>query len=103
MTLCRAAVLAGLLALPASAQDYVATSGPLDDDAFYRLVACGAAPGGACAKPFLRWPVSRPVTVGFDRIDRAYLGGRQKRARSRTCPRALSPRALSPRALSRCG
>ncbi len=82
MTLRRAAVLAGLLALPASAQDYVATSGPLDDDAFYRLVACGAAPGGACAKPFLRWPVSRPVTVGFDRIDRAYLGGRQKRARA---------------------
>lgn len=52
-----AALLAWLvLVLPAAAQDYVVTHGRLTDEDFYRLVACGAAPGGDCTMPFVRWP-----------------------------------------------
>lgn len=52
-------ILALALALPASAQEYVAVRGPLADDDFYRVVACAAKPGAPCRKPFLRWPLSR--------------------------------------------
>lgn len=71
-----------LTALPAEAQDFVETSGPLDDASFYRLVACAAPPGGACAKPILHWPTERPLRVSIASIDRAFLGGKQKRARA---------------------
>lgn len=56
-----------LLALPAAAQEYVEVPGRLDDAAFYRAVACAAPPGGACRKPFLRWPEARrgDLTVGL--------------------------------------
>lgn len=54
----RAAALI-LAAWPAVAQEYVEAPAPLDDDAFYRAVACAAAPGGPCRKPFLRWPAAR--------------------------------------------
>ncbi len=56
-----------LLALPAAAQEFVEAPGPLDDGAFYRAVACAAPPGGACRKPFLRWPEARRggLTVGL--------------------------------------
>ncbi|SDY77135.1 Protein of unknown function [Jannaschia faecimaris] len=48
---------AALLLLPGAtfAQEFVAVPGPLGDDAFYRAVACAAAPGEACRKPFLHW------------------------------------------------
>lgn len=41
--------------------------GRLSDDAFYRAVACGASPGDACTKPFLRWPTDtrEDLTVGL--------------------------------------
>ncbi|SDN47445.1 Protein of unknown function [Lutimaribacter pacificus] len=78
----RAAGILGLLALPAQAGEYVATTGLLTDDDFYRLVACGAAPGGACTKPLIRWDTLSPLRVAIARIDRAYLGGRQMRARA---------------------
>jgi hypothetical protein len=67
---------------PAMAEDFVATSGQLSDDAFYRLVACAAPPDAPCAKPLLRWPVTRPLRVQLAQIDRAFLGGKQNRARA---------------------
>ena len=58
-------VLAGSRA--AAAQEYVVADGPLSDGDFYRAVACAAPPGGACVKPFLRWPEARrkPLRVGL--------------------------------------
>lgn len=73
---------ASCIATCAQAQDYVETSGLLDDDAFYRLVACGALPGQDCAKPMLRWQENRPIRVHLSRIDRAFLGGKKKRAQA---------------------
>ena len=54
------ALLAALL-LPGTvcAQEFVTAPRPLDDTAFYRAVACAAAPGEPCRKPFLRWPAER--------------------------------------------
>ena len=74
--------IASSLAASGQADDFITTHGPLDDEAFYRLVACGAAPGGACTKPMMRWPTARPLRVAILRIDRAYLGGKQARARA---------------------
>lgn len=62
-----AAALALLLAaLPAAAaeDDFVVTEGLLSDEDFYRLVACGAAPGKPCAMPFLRWPRAQARALG---------------------------------------
>jgi hypothetical protein len=67
---------------PAWAEDFIETTGPLSDDAFYRLVACAAAPGQPCEKPLLHWPTERPLRVQITRVDKAFLGGRQKRARA---------------------
>ncbi len=43
----------------ATAQEFVDVSGPLSDEAFYRAVACAAAPGAPCRKPYLRWPAEK--------------------------------------------
>ncbi len=55
----RLAVSLCLLATALSAEvpvsDGVAADGPLPDEAFFRLVTCGAPPGGPCRKPILRW------------------------------------------------
>ncbi|WGW03481.1 DUF2927 domain-containing protein [Tropicibacter oceani] len=76
----------GLLLVPASlaAQevDFVETTGPLSDRDFYRLVACAAPPGADCAKPMRRWVIDRPLRVSITRSDRAFLGGKQARARA---------------------
>lgn len=61
-----------VVAAGARAQDYVVTSGKLTDDEFYRLVACGAPPGGTCALPFVRWMPGRRVSVGLDRLPPGY-------------------------------
>jgi len=50
-----APLLLCLWATTAAAQDYITVEGALDDDAFYRLVACGAPPDGVCADPMVRW------------------------------------------------
>lgn len=72
-----------LLAAPVvAAEDYIETSGPLSDEAFYRLVACAAPPGEPCQKPMLHWPTTAPLKVTIAYIDPAFLGGRQKRARA---------------------
>lgn len=64
-------VLALGLALPVAAQDGVASSGRLSDDQFYRLITCGAAPGGKCDIPFVRWNKQR-VSVALRPADKGY-------------------------------
>ena len=71
-----------LAAPPAHAEDFVETRGLLDDETFYRIVSCAAPPGGACTKPVLHWSTERPVRVRLASMDRAFLGGKQKRARA---------------------
>lgn len=79
--LSRALVLIlALAAAGARADGAVAVAGPLSDDEFYRLVSCGAPPGGACAAPELRWTVDRPIRVSLRRIDPGFLGRRKFRA-----------------------
>ncbi|GGL76013.1 DUF2927 domain-containing protein [Wenxinia marina] len=72
----RATLAAALVALaaPAAAQDYIVTQGRLTDEEFYRLVACGAAPGGECRMPYVRWPRGRAsaLSVGIDRAPAGY-------------------------------
>ncbi|GAA4222953.1 hypothetical protein GGQ68_000929 [Sagittula marina] len=79
-------LLATLASLPLSAasgaQDFVESSGILSDDDFYRLVACAAPPGAPCARPLLHWPTVQPVTVRILSMDRAFLGGKRKRAQA---------------------
>lgn len=73
-----------VIALPcvAGAEDYVETEGLLGDEDFYRLVACAAPPQEPCRKTLVRWPTERPLRVQLTRVDRAFLGGKQKRARA---------------------
>lgn len=74
------ALMALVATAPLAAQDFVTTDGPLEDRDFYRLVACGAAPKGACTKDMVRWQITRPLRVSLARVDRALLGGKKKRA-----------------------
>lgn len=69
------------MALPAAAQDFVDTNGLLSDEAFYRLVACAAPPNEECAKPFYKWEKTN-ITIGITQRDRAFLGGKLKRAQA---------------------
>ncbi|MCY4334124.1 MAG: DUF2927 domain-containing protein [Litoreibacter sp.] len=57
-----------LLALPAA--DFVSAQGRMDDDSFYKLVACGAKPGGACREPLVRWAPSdaADLTIGITEV-----------------------------------
>lgn len=72
----RLLLLIGILLLPtlAAAQEFVTVPRRLSDEAFYRLVACAAPPGGDCAKPEIRWSEERRVslTVGITMIDPAF-------------------------------
>jgi hypothetical protein len=74
--------IGAVTALPAAAQDWVDSTGQLDDDTFYKLVACAAPPGEACRKPMLRWATERPLRVKIASIDPVFLGGKQKRAKA---------------------
>ena len=47
----------------ARALEFVQTAGVLSDADFYRAVACGAAPGAPCAKPFTRWPAAKALDL----------------------------------------
>ncbi|WP_299724486.1 DUF2927 domain-containing protein [uncultured Tateyamaria sp.] len=60
-----------LTTIPASAQEYIITKGPLSDRDFYRLVACAADPGGPCRKDIVRWPASKAkrLSVAITRTD----------------------------------
>jgi hypothetical protein len=63
---------------PVSAQEFIAVPDLISDDAFYRLVACAAPPGGDCAKPFIRWPTERRLRlrVGIAQISEEFAGYR---------------------------
>lgn len=63
---------------PASAQEFIAVPDLISDEAFYRLVACAAPPGGDCAKPFIRWPRERRLRlrVGIAQIAEGFVGYR---------------------------
>ncbi len=59
---------------PARAVDFVQTEGILSDAQFYRLVSCGAVPGGACAEGPIRWPAGKAqsLTIGFAQRDAGF-------------------------------
>lgn len=65
-----------LLILPAlaMAQEFITVPRRLSDEAFYRLVACAAPPGGPCAKPEIRWSEARRLSlrVGIAGIDAGF-------------------------------
>lgn len=82
----RLLVLIALLFLasaPTSAQDWVAANGRLSDQDFYRLVSCGAKPGGACKDDVARWPPqkARDLTVSIYRVVGNYPGPLRNSAR----------------------
>jgi hypothetical protein len=53
-----------LLAAPRlGAQEFIEVPDLISDADFYRLVACAAPPGGACAKPMIRWPEAHRQTL----------------------------------------
>ncbi len=71
------ALLAALmvwLAAPVWAVDFVQTVGKLSDTDFYRLVSCGALPGGACQAPPIQWPEDKRanLTIGFAQRDAGF-------------------------------
>jgi len=72
----RLTLLCALLILPslATAQEFITVPRRLSDEAFYRLVACAAPPGGQCSKPEIRWSEERRVslTVGIAQIDAGF-------------------------------
>lgn len=62
------AAFACLLGGAVTAQEFIDTRhGPLTDEDFYKLIACGAPPGRSCNAPFVRWSESaaQDLTVGF--------------------------------------
>ena len=69
-----AAILLASLPRAGTTQEYVAVPDLISDEAFYRLVACAAPPGGDCAKPLIRWPEERRLRlrVGIAQIDRGF-------------------------------
>jgi len=62
------------LAAPLAAQEFVSLGGPVNDETFYRVVACAAPPGGSCRKPEIRWPEPRntALRVGIVQIDAGF-------------------------------
>ncbi len=60
-----------LVAVPAAAQEYIISDGPLSDENFYRLVSCAARPNSACAAPLVYWQKS-VVKVTFAPVPPAY-------------------------------
>lgn len=56
-----AAVFVALLPLAGVASDGVRSDGPLTDKEYYRLITCGAPPGGTCQGPIVRW--AKPVVT----------------------------------------
>jgi hypothetical protein len=65
-----------LLAPRLGAQEFVEVPDLVSDEAFYRLVACAAPPGGECAKPIIRWPEERRLRlrVGIADIAASFPG-----------------------------
>ena len=78
------------IALPLSAQEFIASNGPLTDDDFYNTVACGARPGGECQAPYVRWvrQNGKAITVAFQPVPATYPA-RLERALSFSLDRAI--------------
>lgn len=74
MLMLRLVLVLVLAAGAAAARDWVAASGALSDRDFYRLVSCGAAPGGPCQDPVVKWPDrdARDLTIAVFRVAAAY-------------------------------
>lgn len=72
--LTRRALLAALLPTPLAAQEFISVDRVLSDEAFYKLVACAAPPGGSCSKPLIYWPAPRRLAlrIGIAEIDPAF-------------------------------
>jgi hypothetical protein len=62
-TLLPLALVFALATTGARGEEYVSVPDLLSDEAFYRLVACAAPPGGPCAKPMIRWPERRRLRL----------------------------------------
>ncbi len=80
-----AAVAMALLAGAGAAQDYVITpKGKLSDRDFYRLVSCGAAPGGKCRVPAARWSKADAtnLTLSIVSVQRGFPVRQEKAIRS---------------------
>ncbi|WP_439141052.1 hypothetical protein [Planktotalea sp.] len=75
----RALILWLALSSQGYAQEFLNSDTALSDDDFYRLVACAAPANGECGKPFVRWADAN-LTIGITKMERAYLGGKKKRA-----------------------
>lgn len=60
-----AALLLILLPAPrgSMAQEFLTVPDVISDEAFYRLVACAAPPGGECNKPLIYWPEDRRLAL----------------------------------------
>ncbi|MGH1578171.1 hypothetical protein [Planktotalea sp.] len=65
----------------AQAQEFIDAEHALNDEDFYRLVACAAPPMDACQKQIVKWDKA-DLSVGITKMDRAYLGGKAKRAQA---------------------
>lgn len=65
------ACLVPLLLRAETAPEFVALPGLVDDETFYRAVACAALPGQDCLRPLARWSDNRAqrLTVGLAGID----------------------------------
>ena len=74
------AVLTMVIGTAASAQEWVASRGQLDDNTFYHQIACAAQPGGACAKPIVRWSAAdaRDLTVSVRGVQPGYPAARSR-------------------------
>lgn len=78
----RAAVLFLALVAAGAARaepdDFVTAPDRLSDEAFYRLVACGAPPGEGCVKPMARWvrAADEAITVALAAPDPGFPGYR---------------------------
>jgi hypothetical protein len=60
----------------AAAQEFISVPDLISDEDFYRLVACAAPPGGPCAKPLIRWPEDRRLSlrVGIVQVAASFPG-----------------------------
>lgn len=63
----RALISLLLISFPAphelSAQEFLTVPDIISDDAFYRLIACAAPPGGDCNKPLIYWSEERRLAL----------------------------------------
>jgi hypothetical protein len=68
----KALLVSILLTTPAFASDGVATTGPLTDTDFLRLVSCGAVPDGPCDDDAVRWQDPGALRLAFGPVPDGY-------------------------------